>query len=104
VLFLSVISWERIKVWENGEVLFTDQLKKYPELPFALNNRGYLYYKYHKDYDKALKDYSRCIELDSTFHRALSNRGVLYFNTQNILRLYRISQMHLNTGLIIKML
>lgn len=82
VLFLSYLSWERIKVWQDGEVLFTDQLKKFPDLPFALNNRGYLYYKYHLDYDNALKDYSRCIEVDSTFHRALSNRGVLYFNTQ----------------------
>lgn len=82
ILILSYLSFERIKVWKDGEVLFTDQLKKYPDLPFALNNRGYLYYKYHEDYEKALRDYSRCIEIDSTFHRALSNRGVLYFNTQ----------------------
>ncbi len=82
ILFLSYLSWERIKVWKDGEVLFTDELNKYPDLPFALNNRGYFYYKYHENYDKALTDYSKCIELDSTFHRAHSNRGVLYFNTQ----------------------
>ncbi len=82
VLMLSYMSFERIKAWKDGEVLFTDELQKYPDLPFALNNRGYLYYKYHEDYNKALKDYSRCIALDSTFHRALSNRGVLFFNTQ----------------------
>jgi len=82
ILFFSYLSWERIEIWKNGEVLFTDELEKYPDLPFALNNRGYMYYKYHEDYEKALKDYSRCIEIDSTFHRALSNRGVLYFNTQ----------------------
>lgn len=81
ILVYSYLSFERIKIWKNGEVLFTDLIRKNPNLPFAYNNRGYFYYKYQKNYDKALKDYTKTIELDNNFHRAFSNRGVLYFNT-----------------------
>lgn len=80
VVFFSVLSFQRIKLWKDGEVLFTDLIRVYPNLPFAYNNRGYLYFNFIKDYNKALADYSKCIQLDSTFHRAYSNRGVLYYN------------------------
>ncbi|MGD0712048.1 MAG: tetratricopeptide repeat protein, partial [Bacteroidales bacterium] len=79
-LVLSFLTFQRIKDWKDGEVLFTDVIKKYPNLPFAYNNRGYLYFNFLKKYDKAEADYTKCIEIDSTFHRAYSNRGVLYYN------------------------
>jgi len=80
VIIFSVLTFQRILIWKDGEVLFTDVIKKYPNLPFAYNNRGYLYFNFLKKYDKALADYNKCIEMDSTFHRAYSNRGVLYYN------------------------
>jgi len=80
----AFLAWERIKVWENGEVLFTDVIKKYPHLPFAYNNRGYLYYRFKKDYDKALADFNKCIQLDSTFDKAFSNKAVLLYNTDRL--------------------
>jgi tetratricopeptide (TPR) repeat protein len=80
IAILSAMSFQRIQDWENGEILFTDVIKKYPNLPFAYNNRGYLYFSFLKDNNKALADYTKCIQLDSTFHRAYSNRGVLYYN------------------------
>ena len=76
----SVVTVQRIQVWKDGLVLFNDLIKKYPDLPFAYNNRGYLYQSFIKDNEKALADYNKCIALDSTFHRAWSNRGVLYYN------------------------
>ena len=79
-LMFSVLTFQRIKIWKNGEILFTNVIKKYPNLPFAYSNRGYLYYNFIKDYDKAMSDYNKCLAIDSTFHRAWSNRGVLYFN------------------------
>lgn len=79
-IIFSVLTFQRIKIWKDGEALFTDLIKKYPNLPFAYNNRGYLYFNFIKNYDKAIADYNKCIELDSTFHRAYSNRGVLYYN------------------------
>ncbi|MFH0865789.1 MAG: tetratricopeptide repeat protein [Bacteroidota bacterium] len=94
----SVMAFQRIATWKDGKVLFTDVIKKYPNLPFAYNNRGYFNFsfgeEYYKDvfkkagymdaksmaYDSALADYNKCITIDSTFHRGLSNRGVLYYN------------------------
>jgi len=80
-IIFSVLTFNRIQLWKDGEILFTDVIKKYPNLPFAYNNRGYLYYNFIKDYNKVLKDYNTCLKIDSTFHRAWSNRGVLYYNT-----------------------
>ena len=79
-LMFSVLTFQRIKIWKNGEILFTNVIKKYPNLPFAYSNRGYLYYNFIKDYSRAMSDYNKCLTIDSTFHRAWSNRGVLYFN------------------------
>ena len=81
VLFFTYGTFDRIKVWKDGETLFTDLIEKYPTLSFAYNNRGYLFYRYKKDYNRALLDYNKSIELDPGFHRAFSNRGVLYYNT-----------------------
>jgi tetratricopeptide (TPR) repeat protein len=78
------LTFERIQIWKNGEILFTDVINKYPNLAFAYNNRGYLYYTYNKDYEKALADYNKSISIDTTFHRAYSNRGVLYYNTNRV--------------------
>ncbi|MDP4267942.1 MAG: tetratricopeptide repeat protein [Bacteroidota bacterium] len=67
--------------WKDGEVLFKDVIKKYPNMAFAYNNLGYYYYtREPKQFDKSLDQYNQSIKVDSTFHRALSNRGVLYFN------------------------
>lgn len=76
------LSWQRIAEWKNGEVLFTALTKTYPNLPFGYNNRGYLYYHWLKNNEKADADFSKAISLDSTYYQALGNRGVLYYNTQ----------------------
>ncbi|MDD3877694.1 MAG: tetratricopeptide repeat protein [Bacteroidales bacterium] len=76
----SYLTYERTKVWKNGEILFTDVINKNPYLPFAYNNRGYLYYRFHENYEKAYADFSKCIEIDPTFDKAYSNRGVLLYN------------------------
>lgn len=97
-LILSVMTFQRIKVWKDGKILFTDVIKKYPNLPFAYNNRGYFNFSFGEEYyandfkkagysdvkfmayDSALADYNKCLSIDTTFHRGYSNRGVLYYN------------------------
>jgi protein O-mannosyl-transferase len=81
-IFFFILSWQRIALWKNGEVLFTDLIKTYPNLPFGYNNRGYMYYKWLKNNEKAEADFSKAISIDSTYYQALGNRGVLYYNTQ----------------------
>ncbi len=82
LLWHSVLSWNRIEVWENGEKLFTDLLEKQPNLPFAHNNLGYYYYKYEHDLERSLRHYNTCLELDPLFKLAHSNRGSVYFDLQ----------------------
>jgi len=81
-ILCAILSFQRIKIWKNGEVLFTDVIDKYPNLPFAYNNRGYLYYRFLKNYDKALDDFNKCIKIDSTFDKCYSNKAVLLYNTE----------------------
>jgi tetratricopeptide (TPR) repeat protein len=80
VVFFSVLTWQRITKWKNGEVLMRDLTKVYPYLPFAYNNLGYYYHRWEKNFDKALVEYNTAIKMDSTYYQAWSNRGVVYNN------------------------
>ncbi|MBU1718334.1 MAG: tetratricopeptide repeat protein, partial [Bacteroidetes bacterium] len=82
-VWMAWVSWltvDRIGVWKRGDILFIDVTKKYPTMPFAFNNLGYYYYEDAKNNRKALEYFNKCISLDTTFHQAFSNRGILYFN------------------------
>ena len=81
-VFCSVLTWQRIADWKNGEILFTKLIKVYPNLPFGYNNRGYLYYRWFKNNEKAEADFNKAISIDPAYYQALGNRGVLYYNTQ----------------------
>lgn len=63
---LGVLSWQRCKVWENSLVLWSDALRKYPNLPVGYYNRGNAYSD-RKDYAQAIADYGRAIELAPDF-------------------------------------
>ncbi|OFX74415.1 MAG: hypothetical protein A2X12_12265 [Bacteroidetes bacterium GWE2_29_8] len=76
----AVITFNRNFDWKRGDILFTDVIDKYPNMAFAYNNRGYFYQSHEKNFYKALEDYNTSLKVDPTFHRALSNRGVVYFN------------------------
>jgi len=77
-MFLITLSINRMPVWKDGIRLFTDVIEKYPNLPFAYNNRGYAYQTFYGDDDKAFQDYNQAIAIDSTYHQSLSNRGVMH--------------------------
>ena len=79
ILFM-VLSFQRARVWKNGETLWTDAIEKYPDKnarPYAC--RG-LYYKEINQTDKALKDFSKDLEIDMNDVEILQYRGNLYFS------------------------
>jgi tetratricopeptide (TPR) repeat protein len=81
------LTFERCKVWENSEVLWTDVLKKHPESHVAHYNRG-VYYRSRGNDDKALDDFDRALSLKSNYARAYNNRGAIrYRRGQNKLAL-----------------
>lgn len=80
VVFFSVLTWQRILKWKNGEVLMRDLTRVYPYLPFSYNNLGYYYHRWEKNQNKAIYEYSKALQMDSTYYQAWSNRGVVYNN------------------------
>jgi tetratricopeptide (TPR) repeat protein len=79
ILFM-VLSFQRTKVWKNGDTLWSDVIEKYPEKsarPYAC--RG-IYYKEINEQEKALKDFSKDLELDPGDVEILQFRGNIYFN------------------------
>ncbi len=81
----TILSSQRIKVWKNSETLWTDVIAKYPKNHTAYSNRGYYYVNENK-FDKALRDFTKSLELMPTHSLALNNRGSLY-RLQNLPRL-----------------
>ncbi len=72
------LTFERTKIWRNTLTLFSDVIKKYPNVDTAYKNRGNYYARVTQEYDKALSDFNRCIELNPTEPLIFSNRGNLH--------------------------
>jgi protein O-mannosyl-transferase len=74
ILCFSFITYNRNKVWSNSISLFDDVLKKYPKTFMAYNNRGSAKHKLG-DFQGALEDYNRAIEINPLDQRFYYNRG-----------------------------
>jgi tetratricopeptide (TPR) repeat protein len=74
---LSVLTWQRSRVWKDSRVLWDDVITKYPKAAVAYNNRG----KYFSDQgllERALGDYNTALQLQPGYFTALGNRALLY--------------------------
>lgn len=76
---MAGMAYNRVKVWENTETLFTDVIQKYPGVPVPYNNMG-KYFRELERYDKAIELYSKAIELDPGGYQPFNNRGKAYFD------------------------
>ena len=80
-LVYSFASFQRTKVWKNGETLWIDVIKKEPL------SRNYAalgdYYKDEKIFDKALANYSQAISIRPDKYDHYGDRGTMYFQMQN---------------------
>jgi tetratricopeptide (TPR) repeat protein len=77
VLAISTINQNRI--WANSLKLYNSVLKKYPNVPVILNNRGNQKLD-NGDQEGAIQDYIAAIQADSGFSLAYENRGILFGN------------------------
>lgn len=61
---LSLLTWNRCKVWKNSIVLWTDAINKYPgtHIPIAYFNRG-IAYAFSQKNDKAVIDFNKALML-----------------------------------------
>jgi tetratricopeptide (TPR) repeat protein len=74
---LSVLTWQRSRVWKDSLALWNDVIAKYPKAAVAYNNRG----KYFSDQgllERALGDYNTALQLQPGYFTALGNRALLY--------------------------
>jgi len=80
LLVLAGLANNRVKVWENTETLFTDVISKYPKVAVSYNNMG-RYFRELNQYDKAIANYSKSLEMDPKGYLSYSNRGKAFFDT-----------------------
>ena len=77
LLFYSITTINRNKIWANNFVLWEETVKNSPDSSRAYNNRGNAYGK-KGQYDQAIKDFNRAIELKPDDALAYNNRGNAY--------------------------
>jgi Flp pilus assembly protein TadD len=73
IVFFSVGTYKRNRVWKNSLTLWSDQIHKYPDCAIAYNNRGTA----QEDMQSALDDFTSAIALDPNHTAAYSNRGLI---------------------------
>ncbi len=79
VFICSYLTFQRCKVWHDSLALWNDAIEKYDKAPLSFNCRGGVYY-YTKEYDKAMIDFTRAIQLKFNYSDAYYNRGLVYNN------------------------
>ena len=79
-LVLVVLTNQRCKVWKSSETMWTDVLKNHPRVHLVYNSRGQYYYE-NRQYDQALEDFNRAVEIDPTYAKAWYNRGNVFDET-----------------------
>ncbi len=85
VLLMGGITYQRSAVWQNGETLWSDVIKKYPDDYFAYGNRGN-YRLSVGNRDGAMADLSHSLRLNPQFFEGYNNRGMLYLRKRDYRR------------------
>ena len=80
LLFLTVNTYNRCKIWKDDLVLFDNVLSQYPNVSSALNNRGNAKHALG-DYGGAIADFNKLLLRNPDYFEAYYNRG----NSKNIL-------------------
>ena len=86
VIVLGIFSFQtfnQIKVWENGETLWTHVLQHHDDTPLPYGNRGY-YYREQDEFLKSIEDYTKAIELKPEAANYYNSRGKSFFDMGNI--------------------
>lgn len=74
---LGVLTFLRCGVWEDGVHLWSDVIRQYQHVPIAYTNRGVDHYRL-KQYDLALTDFNKAIQLQPDYAWAYLSRGAVH--------------------------
>jgi tetratricopeptide (TPR) repeat protein len=73
---------QRLPVWQSGEPLWNDVIEQYPDLYFAWNNLGTLYYE-KQQFDKAIPVYQKVLEMNPDYKDGHNNLGSIFATRQS---------------------
>ena len=79
VIFYSILTFQRNKVWEDEFTLWSDAVRKSPYKARTYFNRGKAYQK-KGNYNQAIADYNQAIQINSNYADAYNNRGNIYLD------------------------
>ncbi len=82
-IFFSVKTNAQCKVWKNDMTLWNDVIRQYQDIPFAYYNRG-LAYVTEEDYDMALADFNKTIEMSDKYISAYLNRAKILYGKRKL--------------------
>jgi protein O-mannosyl-transferase len=77
VVFFSVETYERCKVWENGLTLWNNVIDKYQTIAPAYYNRGIYLFNQNRT-KEAFADFNKAIELKPNYGDAYNNRASVF--------------------------
>ncbi len=83
LVLLTGVTFNRMKVWQNSETLWTDVVKKYPNTALPYNNLGH-YLRRQNQPERALENYNKAIQLEPGKAQPYNNRGKIYFDRAEI--------------------
>ncbi|MFH1995536.1 MAG: tetratricopeptide repeat protein [Candidatus Omnitrophota bacterium] len=68
----SITSFRRCGIWKNSETLFSDVIRKYPNIPLAQNNLG-TFYAERGEYERSIRYFRKALSIEPTFSMAKEN-------------------------------
>ena len=78
LLILGMASWQRARVYQSRETLWTDTLAKNPNSWLGHNNLGLAFLKKNQR-DEARMHFQKALEINPNYVEALSNLGLTFF-------------------------
>ncbi len=77
VALLMLIAYQRCPVWHDGNSLWSDVIKKFPQMSEGYLYRGQ-YFETQGDMPKAFENYDQCLKVNPQDSRCYLNRGNMY--------------------------
>ncbi len=78
ILFITITTHARSKIWKDSITLWDDVLSKYTYVLDAWNNRG-IARKDKKDYEGAMSDYHQALRINPQNYQAFNNKANLFY-------------------------